>query len=112
MKITLAAGFVSNSTDFRQIGSCSALFPFQIPEIDRDRSKNIIHQASCFILGPWNIVSISGHQDRQGVAQHPSHYDRWNPMTEYDRGCRMPVVMKPDHLAYQEYVIVNRWGVN
>ena len=62
MKITLAGGFVSNSfesglipneivkilwitqeTDLRQIGS----FLSQIPEIDRDRSENIIHQASC-----------------------------------------------------------------
>ena len=61
MKISLVVSFVSNSKDFIQIGNCSALFPFQIPEIDRDRSENIIHHASCFILGPWNIVSISGH---------------------------------------------------
>ena len=38
MQITLVAGFVSNSTDFRQIVSCSTLFPFQITEIDRNRS--------------------------------------------------------------------------
>jgi hypothetical protein len=74
MKITLAAGFVSNSTDFRQIGSCSALFAFQIPEIDLDRSENIIHQlssvfccetkgaafaseSSCLILDSWNIAT-------------------------------------------------------
>ena len=59
MKITLAAVFVSNSTDFRQIGSCLVLFPFQIPEIDRDRSENVIHQASCLILGSWNISSAA-----------------------------------------------------
>jgi hypothetical protein len=60
MKITLAAGIVSNSTDFRPIGSCSALFPFQISELDLNRSENIIHQAGCLILGPWDIVSITG----------------------------------------------------
>jgi hypothetical protein len=44
---------------FRYIGL--ALFPYQIPYIKRDRCENIIHQSGCFILGPWNIVSISGH---------------------------------------------------
>jgi hypothetical protein len=58
MKITLAALFVSNSTDFRQIGSCSALFLSQITEIDRDRSENFIHHSSCLVLGSRNIVSI------------------------------------------------------
>jgi hypothetical protein len=29
-------------------------------KINRDRSENIIHHASCFILGSWDIVSIAG----------------------------------------------------
>ena len=62
MKITLVAGFVSNSTDIRHIGSCLALFPFQIPEIDRERNENIIHHASCLILGPWNLGRKGGHK--------------------------------------------------
>jgi hypothetical protein len=52
MKITLVAGFVSNSIDTRQIVSCSALFFFQIHEIDRDRSEYFIHKASCLITKP------------------------------------------------------------
>jgi len=46
MKITLAADFLNNTTDFRPIGSCPALFPFQIHEINWDRRENIIHQLS------------------------------------------------------------------
>jgi hypothetical protein len=61
MKNSLATDFGNNSTDFRKIGKYSALFPSQITEIDWDRSENFIHQTSCFILGTWDIVSISGH---------------------------------------------------
>ncbi len=32
----------------------------KVPEINRDRCENLIHQASCLILGPWSVLSILG----------------------------------------------------
>jgi hypothetical protein len=61
MKITLAASFVSNNSDFRQIGSWSTLFSFQLTEIDQDRSENFIHQlSSVFCCETKGAAFVSG----------------------------------------------------
>jgi len=61
MKITLAADFLNNTTDFRPIGSCLAFFPIQIHEIDRDWSENFIHQlSSVFCCETKGAAFVSG----------------------------------------------------
>jgi hypothetical protein len=54
---------------------------------------DLVHYSRLFSLHTGYEMRIFLNQDRQRKPEYSSHDHRWNPVTQHDRGCRMPAIV-------------------